>query len=170
MNSYCFVIHLIFLWSYCLSPINPYGTILQELSIAFSSAIMWSSLYFFYHNILGRIQQKQWQWSHSEVPPLSILFHELLGYWYIDHCNISWFEVTQSLLPVLQLTAACWLLISSGRWTYTSGLLGMKGTLFLKVHAATFFIQHLEPQLAPIYLFRFFFSALAEFVPPPLKG
>lgn len=44
----------------------------------------------------------------------------------------------------------------------------MKGTL--KVHTAIFFIQYLEPQLAPIYLFRFFFSALAVFVPPPVKG
>lgn len=63
------------------------------------------------------------------MPPLPIHFHVLLEYWYPDHCNILWFEATLSLPPILQLTVDCWQFISSGQWTPTSGLLGMKGTL-----------------------------------------
>lgn len=119
--------------------------------------------------MLWWIPQKQGQWSHSGVPPLSILFHVLLEYWYLDHCNKPWLEVTLSLPPTLQLTAACWQLISSEQWTYTSGLLGMKGTLFLRVHSAIFFIQQPWTSICSNIPFWIFFSTLADFVPPALK-
>lgn len=120
--------------------------------------------------MLWWIPQKEWQWSHSGVPPLSILFHVLLEYWYLDHCNIPWFEVTLSLPPTLQLTAACWQLISSEQWAYTSGLLGMKGTLFLRVHSAIFFIQQPWTSICSNIPFWIFFLLWQNLFLQPLKG